>query len=223
MYFKRQLSFYSFNVHKLSTRSSYFYVYDETKGKKGSDDVVSLLDNFVTQFVSKEVEEIQFFCDSCSGQNKNYTVFRYIYYLVHIKKRFNKISIIFPVRGHSYMECDKNMGLINQKIPCELPSDWVKVFAEARRFPEPFKVIDCELFMFKNYFVNKCPFASRPVRILSVTKKAPNQILIKSDQYSGRYDSYICVKRGQPLVPDMDGIQNLYSNRINISKEKYED
>lgn len=42
----RQLSFYLFNIHQFSTRSSYFYAYDETRGKKGADDVVSFLHNF---------------------------------------------------------------------------------------------------------------------------------------------------------------------------------
>lgn len=58
------------------------------------------------------------------------------------------------------MECDNNMALINQKIACEMPEDWVSVVENARTNPEPFHVIDCQLFMFKqfsqlfkNYFV----------------------------------------------------------------------
>ncbi|CAH1106667.1 unnamed protein product [Psylliodes chrysocephalus] len=86
VYYKRQLSNYLFNVHVLSDSRSVFYVYQETIAKKGSD--------------------------SCGGQNKNYTFFRYLYYLVHQQKRFDCVRVTFPIKGHSYMENDKNMGII---------------------------------------------------------------------------------------------------------------
>lgn len=46
-YYKRQLSVYAFNVHILSSSQSIFYLYPETEGKKGSDDVCSLVHHFV--------------------------------------------------------------------------------------------------------------------------------------------------------------------------------
>lgn len=117
-------------------------------------------------------------------------------------KRFNSVSIIFPVRGHSYMDCDNNIALINQKFSCEMPNDCVSVVEKARSNPEPFHIIDCPLFMFenfsklfKNYFIAKCPFASRPVRQLIVRNTAPVQILIRSEYYTTRYESYLCIKR----------------------------
>lgn len=39
------------------------------------------------------------------------------------------------------MECDKNMGLINQKSWVELPCQWNEVILNARRHPFPFEVI----------------------------------------------------------------------------------
>ncbi|CAG4988051.1 unnamed protein product [Parnassius apollo] len=43
VYYKRQLSMYSFNIHALGDASSYFYTYLETCGCKGSDEVVSFI------------------------------------------------------------------------------------------------------------------------------------------------------------------------------------
>lgn len=43
VYYKRQLSYYMFNVHVLADSSSYFFMYDESIGKKGSDDVACLM------------------------------------------------------------------------------------------------------------------------------------------------------------------------------------
>ena len=54
-------------------------------------------------------------------------------FLVHEKKRFDYIKVTFPERGHSFMECDKDMGLINCQIPTSDPSDWIKTFKNARK------------------------------------------------------------------------------------------
>lgn len=133
VYYKRQLSFYAFNIHVLSTREAIFYNYDQTIAKKGSDEVVSFLNHFIENYLPKEVKVLEVFCDSCAGQNKNYTVLRYLHYMTTIRKRLESFKITFPVRGHSYLECDKNMALINQKTRCEMPGDWNEVFRNARK------------------------------------------------------------------------------------------
>lgn len=139
-YYRRQLSLYVFNAHILSSSESLFYLYTETHGKKGSDDVCSIIHDFVFNHLPLRVRELEFFSDSCGGQNKNYTVFRFMHYLVHHEKRFDKIKMTFPIRGHSYLEVDKNMGLVNRKTRCETPEDWKAVFEAARTKPTQFKV-----------------------------------------------------------------------------------
>ena len=46
---------------------------------------------------------------------------------------FDFIKVMFPERGHSYMECDKDMGLINCITPTCIPSDWIKTFRNAHK------------------------------------------------------------------------------------------
>lgn len=67
---------------------------------------------------------------------------RFLHNLIHQEKRLDSVKVTFPVRGHSYMECDKNMGLINTKSKAELPSDWIEVFKSARTKPIPFDVVE---------------------------------------------------------------------------------
>ncbi|XP_014261324.1 uncharacterized protein LOC106673655 [Cimex lectularius] len=62
-YYRRQLNFMSFNIHVLSDSSSVFYTYDETEGKKGADDVCSMLNHFVSTVLSKDVRNLVIFCD----------------------------------------------------------------------------------------------------------------------------------------------------------------
>ncbi|KAK5647988.1 hypothetical protein RI129_002880 [Pyrocoelia pectoralis] len=190
VYYKRQLSFYSFNIHVLSSGESLFYTYTETAGKKGSDEVASMLFDFIFNHLDNAVEELEIFCDSCCGQNKNYTLFRLIHFVVHTTK----------LGGHSYMECDRNMGLINQKACVELPSDWNEQITSARVKPSPFQVINCEdQGLFRSWttflaqlFLKKCPFESRPIKELAVSLGIPRMIQHR-ETYNGIYTSSVVV------------------------------
>ncbi|RUS70232.1 hypothetical protein EGW08_022003 [Elysia chlorotica] len=151
VYYKRQLSDHSFNVHDLGSDYVDFYCYDETIGKKGSDAVASMLSKYVMEVVPETVKEIEFFCDSCCGQNKNYTIFRFFYFLVHCRNRFDKIKVMFPERGHSYMECDRDFSIVNTKSEVELPQEWFRVIREARKSLSPYAVYEMGLCDFKDF------------------------------------------------------------------------
>ena len=72
VYYLHQLSLYTFNVHSLKDDSVHLYCCDETGGKKGVDDVCSMLNHYVTEVLSPQVTELELFCDNCVGQNKNW-------------------------------------------------------------------------------------------------------------------------------------------------------
>lgn len=195
VYYKRQLSIYSFNIHVLSTSQSIFYMYPEIVGKKGSDDVCSLLHHFLYNYLHPEVRQLEIFCDSCGGQNKNYTMFRFLHFVVHVEKRLDFVKVTFPIRGHSYLECDKNFGLINQKTKVELPEEWCEVFRTSRNKPSPFNVEQVNQTYFRSWttFFSKrykriCPFPSRPIRELKIVKKHPGLILHR-DTYNGMWET----------------------------------
>lgn len=200
VYYKRQLSVYSFNIHVLSNSKSIFYMYPETVGRKGSDEVCSMLHHFVYNFLDERVRHLEIFCDSCGGQNKNYTVFRYIHHLVHVQKKIDSIKVSFPIRGHSYMECDKDFGLINQKARIDIPEEWIEVFKSARAKPTPFDIVPVTQEMFKSwteYFSNnlykiKCPFQSRPIREIRILKQDPQFISFRSS-WNGAWETAVAV------------------------------
>lgn len=224
VYYKRQLSFYSFNIHVLSTREAIFYTYDQTIARKGSDEVVSFLNHFITKILPAEVKVLELFCDSCAGQNKNYLVFRYLHYITTIKKRFDSFKITFPARGHSYLECDKNMGLINQKAKCELPSDWNDVILNARKKPTPFSVVEVQQNLVYNwtdflkpFYKLKCPFATRPISEVSASQQHTQTINVRTS-FNGAWENYI-IRNKKTL--NNDSPQVLYNNLIPISKDKY--
>ena len=104
VYYKRQLTCITFNIHVLSTKDSYFYYYDQTIAKKEADDVASMLYDFMMNRLPEEVRGLEI-VTLALGRTKItiLTNFRFCYWLVHSKLRFNSIKMIFPIRGHSYM------------------------------------------------------------------------------------------------------------------------
>ncbi|KAG8241099.1 hypothetical protein J6590_098336 [Homalodisca vitripennis] len=108
-------------------------------------------------------------------------------------KLLDSVSIICPIRGHSYLECDKNMALINQKAPFEVPDDWRNDISNARSTPEPFKVVNCKQNVFQNwtdhlspYFAKDCPFPTRPLRERKVEQLKPGYFLYRNT-YTGAF------------------------------------
>ncbi|KAJ4436115.1 hypothetical protein ANN_18742 [Periplaneta americana] len=93
----------------------------KTNEKMGSNEVASFFHHYVTTILDPGVKHLEIFCNSGERQNKNYTLFRYIHYLVHKLNRFESVHVTFPVRRHVYLECDKDMGLIKNKLKAELP------------------------------------------------------------------------------------------------------
>lgn len=228
VYYRRQLTCISFNIHELGSGKSHFYVYDETLAKKGSDDVCSLLNQFINNEVTEQIKSLDIFCDSCAGQNKNFTVFRFLHHLVHVKKRFESVLVTFPIRGHSYMECDKAFSLVNQKVPAETPSDWWQEFRTCRKNPSPYHIIECNQEMFLNFtkylqklYVSSCPFPTRPVRELLFAVREPRFASVR-EAYSGAWRRHVITKKkGQSLLPR--SVEKLYYQQIPLSAAKYTD
>lgn len=234
VYYRRQLSFYMFNIHQLSDSEAIFYTYPQTSGKKGGDEVCSMLWDFIFNHLDSEVKELSIFCDSCSGQNKNYSVFRMLHYIVHNTKRLDTIQMVFPIRGHSYLECDKNMSLVNQKSVVELPSQWNEVLQNSRNKPRPFKVISCdnqEIFrswttFLSPLYVKQCPFKTRPVRKLKIVRHHPRMILHRQT-YNGMDDESVVTKPKRKILSLPEGCFHLpelaYDGPIPVPKAKFDD
>lgn len=223
VYYKRQLSIFSFNIHVLSTSQSIFYTYPETNGRKGCDEVCSMLHHFVYNFLPSSVRVLEIFCDSCGGQNKNYTVIRYLYHLVHVQKRFDEVKISFPIRGHSFMECDKDFGLIQQKSRVELPNEWAEVFRAARVKPNPFDVMEVTFDFFKCWtthfstlpYKHKCPMKVRPIRELKVVKEHPRLVYHRST-WNGIWETAVLIEPKKKR-----GINTLANNEFKLPGQLY--
>lgn len=115
MFYLRKLWHYVFCVHSLGDNKSTMYTYHEGVAKKGANDVCSMINDYIKTSVNEKVKTLYVFSDACPGQNRNQTMVRYFLSLT-LMKRFNEIQVFFPTRGHSFLPCDRDFGVIKRVI-----------------------------------------------------------------------------------------------------------
>ncbi|KAI5741437.1 hypothetical protein M8J76_013625 [Diaphorina citri] len=145
-FYKRLLWLYLFNVHCHNDGTSNFYHFLETEGKKDPSSVCSFLNDFITHKIETEdfeVNKIIFLSDGAGGQNKNQVFVKFCSWLA-MKFKVD-VTHLFPVRGHSYNQCDRNFGLYSQKLKkmenIYTVDQYLQVFQSCRESPLPFKVV----------------------------------------------------------------------------------
>ena len=145
IFYMQQLWMYAFGIHSCSDNHVKMYFWPESLAKRGSDEVISCLHNFLST-VPEGVTTLFLYSDGCPGQNKNSNVMHYLYTLV-CSGKFLKITHTFPVRGHSFLPNDRDFGrTAMRKRKCEriyTCEQWMEVIRKART-RKPFEVVPCD-------------------------------------------------------------------------------
>lgn len=141
MFYYRQLWLYGFEIHDLKKDTGHFYTYHEGQALKGPNEVCSFINDYI-KGMPPEIQELHVFSDGCPGQNRNHTVVRFLLCLA-ASKRFRKIYQYFPVRGHSFLPCDRAFGNVKRVIRRHdriyLPAEYEHMIESSRKL-NPFTV-----------------------------------------------------------------------------------
>lgn len=114
-FYMHQLSINVWNIQDLKTNQSKIYLYHEGVANKGPDEVCYFLLDYINTAISDTVKHLIFFIDVPSGQNKNHTVIRFLKNFCD-NKRFSRITLNFPVCGHSFSACNQDFGTIKRLL-----------------------------------------------------------------------------------------------------------
>lgn len=145
-FYKRLLWLFLFNVHIHNTNESYMFPMLEGISKKGANTVCSFIHHaIIKEFDNSKYDSVTLFSDGCPGQNKNYTVF---YFLILLSNHLQtEIKYVFPIRGHSYCQCDRNFGTYSRKLKksetIKTQNEYVNLIRNARE-PQFTMVENCE-------------------------------------------------------------------------------
>lgn len=115
VFYYNQLTMNVFCIHNIKENHATFYVYHEGTAKKTPNEVCSFLLDYISQQQYKNFEELRLYSDNCWGQNKNHSIIRLLLSLTD-NKRFQKIQHYFPMRGHSFLPCDRNFAVIKRAL-----------------------------------------------------------------------------------------------------------
>lgn len=151
VFYKRQLWLYVMSVYSGKTSKSIMYTWPENIGKKGCNEVISVINHHIEAFVPETVKKLYIFTDSCRGQNQNQTVLKFWQALV-LNGRYSEIKHHFPYRGHSFLPCDRHSRVIERmqrkEESVELPDDWVQIISSK------FNVVQLNQLMIKDFAAN---------------------------------------------------------------------
>ena len=113
VYYYSPLNINVFGTCDYSTELMEAFIYNEGEGKKGGNNVVSMIEmTLKNKGVFKDAKEkgpgecLTLVFDNCGGQNKNRMVLRYLLYLVE-SNVFKTVEAVFLVAGHTKNVCDR--------------------------------------------------------------------------------------------------------------------
>nr|CAI5865121.1 unnamed protein product [Callosobruchus analis] len=114
VFYYQQLTVSVFCIHNIKDNKAKMYIYHEGEAKKTGNEIGSFLLDYLRES-SDDKTELHLFSDNCWGQNKNHTVIRMRLALTDAT-HFSKILHYFPVRGHSFLPCDRDFAIIKRKL-----------------------------------------------------------------------------------------------------------
>lgn len=217
IFYLRQLWCFVFGIHDLKTKNGKFYCYHEGKGNKTPDEVCSFLLDYFNDVLPPSVEHL-ILSDGCVGQNKNHTVVRFLLNLTD-SGRFKTITHYFPIRGHSFLPCDRDFGCIKRRIRRKdriyTPEEYFKeIIASSKRGRFTIKEVETvDIISFKNWWPKKYKKYSMSEEVVSIGSTRSRKIPFKISLY--REFQYNHNARGKVVCKEF--INGLVSHTFNLA------
>lgn len=238
-FYKRQLWSFNLTIHNLADDIATCYMWDETIGARGANQIASCLWHFL-QNLPPDVKQVTFYSDTCGGQNKNNIVAMMFMFLMHLHPTLEIINHKFLISGHTHMECDSDHALIERTkkkthLKINHLNDWIQL-VRLCKMNKPFEVVPMKLeefFKFSELNSKKGPFTIKkkdilgnkflwqPVKWLQF-RKCFGEMYFKTDLDSETPFKVMNFKRGRNCFDNVR-LEAVSKEVLPISKEKKKD
>ena len=183
-YYKMKLWVYNFCIHDVKTNKSTMFIWEETSGGRGSDEIGSCWLKWLELMNSDTFNTVTIVADNCGGQNKNVVIVLTALQQVH-KGRLKRVELVFLVSGHSYMPCDRSFGLIEKRIRTHdtvyTTKDYVDIIRSSNK---SFRVVEMRLHDFLDL---KSLMKAATIRRASQGKFSKASQIVITDTYKEGY------------------------------------
>lgn len=120
-YFSRQFNYYNFTLTEYVDNDgtmNFAYTWTEDQSKKGSNQIASAVFHKLMHTNLAGITILRMVFDGCGGQNKNVQMLCMLsWWLVNeAPESIERIELIFPVTGHSFLPPDRVFGRIEKDI-----------------------------------------------------------------------------------------------------------
>ncbi|KAL0860043.1 hypothetical protein ABMA27_010358 [Loxostege sticticalis] len=132
LYYSRKYAVYNFTVYGCRTQNGYCYTWGEADGRRGSCEIATCLFRYLKEVDTRGVKTLIFYCDNCTGQNKNRVILSMLNHFLQESEHLETIQINYLLPGHTYME--------TKNLIVWAPSQWPTFMESARKRPKPYKV-----------------------------------------------------------------------------------
>ena len=113
-YYTRKVWLYNLCVYDVKAKKPTMYVWDESQGGRGADDVASCIHRWLRDNANGR-RKLRIFCDNCAAQNKNKTIVMMALQKIHLHELI-RVEFVYLVSGHSYLPCDRTFGIIEKRL-----------------------------------------------------------------------------------------------------------
>lgn len=236
-YYKSRLNLANLTFTQIASGASRAYLWDETEGSKGCNEIATCVINYVETILSENPQsqlEFEFITDNCAGQQKNKFIIATYIYLLQKHPHLKSIKHSFLVVGHTQSEGDATHSLIEREIKSHLkarsifvPEDYDKIIKDAR-VKEP--KITTNLLKHSDFFdvkslvktlgLNFSKFKSSESCAWKI-KQEDSSILYYKNSYQEESYKEIRISKA-PTRIQTASIPPCYNERLKISRPKFD-
>ncbi len=234
IYYKRKLSCYNLSLYSLGNRSGFCYLWDQTEGNRGSNEIGTCLNMYINS-LPPSVTHITLYSDCCGGQNKNHILTSSLLYAMQENHNIKEINHKFLESGHTQMEVDS----IHAAIECARkdtnvyhPKEWQLVCRVARR-TKPYNVIPIshDHFLDFNEVITQVPFNLKQVKWQStkwrhyLRTKENEVVLQQSEDFTSDLVPVVRKKTRQSKTDNDSSltVKRAYKEKLPVSSSKKAD
>lgn len=229
LYYTRKYAVYNLTIYDSSTRDGFCYVWGESDGMKGGNEVATCLMKYLHVVDERKIEHVSLYCDNCYGQNKNRLVMSAIYHFLETAINIVEITVTFLVAGHTYMTVDSCHAVIDRHMKKKIvwaPSEWATLIRNARINPRPYIVTEMTYDSFLNFknSINNRTF-TKNVENEKILLSQIRQMKLKknSNVVEYRYSLIDDTVHKAVFTANSKKIDKAYNTKIPIAIKKYND